>query len=55
MFPAEIALSQFTGFEFNHQALDIISASSLTPRNFLAFSHPDITALERGADLGVML
>jgi hypothetical protein len=50
MFAAKLALSQSTGFKFKHQPLDFLSASPLTPRNFLAFSHPDITALKRGAD-----
>jgi len=50
MFAAKLVLSQSTGFKFNHQPLDFLSASPLTPRNFLDFSHPDITALKRGAD-----
>jgi hypothetical protein len=50
MFAAKLVLSQSTGFKFNHQPLDFLSASPLTPRNSLDFSHPDITALKRGAD-----
>ena len=30
--------------------LDFLPASSLTPRNFLAFNHPDITVLKRRDD-----
>jgi hypothetical protein len=51
MFAAKLVLSQSTQFKLHHQPLDLLPASSFTPRNFLAFTHPDITALKRGADL----
>jgi hypothetical protein len=37
--PAKLILSQSTRFKFKHQPLDLLTASSLTPRDFLAFSH----------------
>jgi hypothetical protein len=46
---AKLFLSQSTRFEFNHQPLDLFTASALPPRDFLVFSHPDIPA-KRPAD-----
>jgi hypothetical protein len=37
--PAKLAPPQSTCFISKHQSLDLITASSLSPRNFLAFSH----------------
>jgi len=55
MFAAKLVLPQSTRFKLYHQPLDFLSASSLTPRNFLAFNHPDITALKRTRRLGLLL
>jgi hypothetical protein len=38
---AKLVLSQSARFEFSHQPLYLLTASSLSPRDFLVFSHPD--------------
>jgi hypothetical protein len=38
---AKLVLSQSARFEFNHQPLDLFTASALPPRDFLVFSHHD--------------
>jgi hypothetical protein len=37
--PAKLVLSQSTRFKFKQQPLDLLTASSLPPRDFLVFSH----------------
>src|SRR5271166_2965108 len=37
--PAKLVLSQTTRFKFKHQPLYLLTASSLSPRAFLVFSH----------------
>jgi hypothetical protein len=50
MFAAKLALSRVHWIQIQSSAACFFSASPLTPRNFLPFTHPDITALKRGAD-----
>jgi hypothetical protein len=44
MITAELLLSQSARFEFDHQPLDLFTASALPLRDFWVFSHPDSPA-----------
>jgi hypothetical protein len=44
MFPAKLVLSQSARFEFKHQPLDLLTASSFPPGDFFVSSHPNSPA-----------